>query len=67
MLQDERKEKVDVYDDDLRGYIKKRLKEETKEIPDSGDERAGMNYTVFVVTEGDDENNEIFHSPAPKK
>jgi hypothetical protein len=67
MLRDERREEIDVHDDDLGKYIKQRLKEEKKELPDMGDELAGMGYAVFVVTEGDDGNDEIFHTPAPKR
>lgn len=67
MLQDERREEIDIHDEDLGKYIKRRLKEEKRELPDAGDEVAGMGYAVFVVTEGDDGNNEIFHSPAPKR
>lgn len=67
MLQDERREKIDIHDDDLKKYIKRRLSEEKRDLPDMGDELAGMGYTVFVVTEDDDGNNEIFHTPAPKR
>jgi hypothetical protein len=67
MLRDERREKIDIHDDDLKEYIKRRLGEEKRDLPDIGDELAGMGYTVFVVTEDDDGNNEIFHTPAPKR
>ena len=67
MLQDERRENIYVHDEGLGKYIKRRLKEEKRELPDTGDELAGMGYAVFVVTEGDDGNSEIFHNPAPKR
>jgi len=67
MLQDERREEIDVHDEDLGKYIKRCLKKEKRDLPDAGDELAGMGYAVFVVTEGDSDNNEIFHSPAPKR
>jgi len=67
MLRDDRREKIDIHDDDLKKYIKRRLSEEKRDLPDIGDELAGMGYTVFVVTEDDDGNNEIFHTPAPRR
>lgn len=67
MLRDERREQIDTDDEGLKSYIKRRLKEEKRDLPDAGDDVAGMGYTIFVVTEGDDGNDEMFHSPAPKR
>lgn len=64
MLRDERPEKIDVDNEELRDYIKDVIKKEKVELPESGDDVAGLNQiTVFVVTEEDDGNKEVFDKP----
>lgn len=64
MISDERPEKIDVGNEELRDYIKKKIKEEKVELPDAGDEIAGMSsLTLFVIEEGDG-NKEMFDLPA---
>lgn len=64
MISDERPEKIDVGNEELRDYIKKKIKEEKVELPDAGDDIAGMSsLTLFVIEEGDG-NKEMFDLPA---
>lgn len=64
MIEDERPEDIDVDSVDLREYIEKKIKDEKVDLPDSGDELAGINHlTVLVVTEEDDGNKEVFSKP----
>ena len=63
MLRDERPEDVDTHDCDLKDYITEKLKGERKDVRDEGDDVAGMDYTVFVVTDDDDGNNQMFDVP----
>lgn len=64
MIRDERPEEIDVEDPDLREYIEKTINKEKVDLPDSAEDLAGLNHvTVFVVTEEDDGNKEVFSKP----
>lgn len=64
MLRDERPEDIDTSDDELIEYIKDRIKHHHKDLGDTGDDAAGLEDVVLVVTDEDDGNKEVFDKPA---
>jgi len=65
MIDKERKERVADQYPDIEKYIEKKIKEEKVDLPDEGDDVAGLTHTVLVITDGGEEdgNNEMFAKP----
>jgi hypothetical protein len=64
MVRDERPEKIDTDSEELRDYIEEKIKKEKVDLPDTGDDVAGMSHLTVFVVEEDDGNEEMFDLPA---
>jgi translation elongation factor EF-1beta len=59
MIRDERPEKIDVESEELRDYIKDKIKKEKVDLPDHGEDIAGTSYLAVLVVEEDDGNEKM--------